>query len=426
LKICIIGAGVVGSYLAENLSKEGYEIAVVDKNRDRIINLMENFDILGLECDVLKDECIHNLKNFDLFIVATEKDEVNISIALLIKAILKSPKIIIRTRDFIYFNAELSKFLGVEIFNSYREVLATINNIIKYPSVSSIYELEDGELILFTYKIKREDFINGKKLIELKNFREKLKFTVALVERNKKKIIPSGSTTLLEGDYIYILLEKKYLKDWLSQVSNDKGIIKKIYILGYSPLAVYIIDNLYNNFNIKIFEPDLKKCEELAERFPKILVLNTSLTDRESLIMEGIGDADLVISPSHREDGILASILSKQLGAKKVIAVVENPEYEDIVSTLGIDVPIVSRKLIAKRVYKAIRSKGILDSFDLGDEIHLKEIYVDDKFNGKKVYQISRDNFIILSLERDKKLMLVDGNTELKEGDILLVLEKKY
>lgn len=426
MKICIIGAGVVGSYLAGSLSKEGYEIAVIDKNRDRIVNLVENFDILGLNCDVLKDSCIHNLKNFDLFIVATEKDEVNISIALLIKAVLNSPKIIIRTRDFISFNEELSNFLDVEIFNSYREVLTTINNIIKYPSVSSIYELEDGELVLFKYKVRGKDFLNGKRLVELKDFREKLKFTVALVERNKEKILPSGSTTLLEGDYIHILLEKKHLKDWLTQVSNDEEIIKSIHILGYSPLAVYIIDNLYNDFNIKIFEPDLSKCEELAERFPKILVLNTSLTDRENLIMEGIGNADLVISPSHREDGILASILSKQLGAKKVIAVVENPEYEDIVSTLGIDVPIVSRKLIAKRVYKAIRSKRILDSFDLGDEIHLKEIYVDKKFNDKKVYQISKDNFIILSLERNKRLYLVDGNTELKEGDILLVLEKKY
>lgn len=30
MKICIIRAGVVGKYLAENLSKEGYEIAIID------------------------------------------------------------------------------------------------------------------------------------------------------------------------------------------------------------------------------------------------------------------------------------------------------------------------------------------------------------------------------------------------------------
>lgn len=425
MRICIIGAGVVGKYLAENLSKEGYEIAIIDKDRKKIIPVVENLDVLAVECDVLKDRCIYKLKDFDLFIVATDRDEVNISIALLLRAILKTPKIIVRTKETILSDREIASFLDIEIFDTYNEVITTIDNIIKYPSISSIYEFEDGKLVLFTYKIKKDDFLNGKRLIDLRDIRKTLKFTVALVERNNTKIIPSGSTQLLEGDNIYILLEKNNLHHWLGKFLIRNEIIRNIYILGYSKLGFHIIEHLYNKFNIKVFEPDLKKCEELATRFPKILVLNTSLTDKETLIMEEIGNADLVISPSHREDSILASILSKQLGAKKVMAVIENPEYERIISTLGIDIPIVSRKLIAKRVYRAIRHRRILDSFDLGEEISLKEILVDRELRDKKVHQISKENFIILSLERNGELYLVDGNTQLREGDILLVLERK-
>ena len=425
MKICIIGAGIVGKYLAENLSKEGYEIAVVDKDKEKLIPLVEKYDLLAIHCDILNENCINKIKDFNLFIVATNRDEINISVASLIRATLKTPKIIVRTKKTSLYNSQLASFLNIEIFDKYEEVIKTIDNIIKYPFISSIYEFEDGKLVLFTYKVQKSDILNGKKLIDLKDIRNKLKFTIALIERKEDKIIPSGSTEIKEGDNLYILIEWENLSRWVDSLKGKRETIHSIYILGYSRLTVYLIKHLNNNFKIKVFEPDFKKCEELAIEFPNILVLNTSLTDKETLIEEEIGKADLVISPTHREDSILASILSKQLGAKKIIAVIENPEYERIVSALGIDVPIVSRKLIGKKVYKAIKHRKILDSFDLGGEISLKEIIVDKKLNDKKVYQISKKDFVILSLERDGKLFLVNGNTVLKKGDILVVLEKK-
>lgn len=73
MKICIIGAGVVGSYLAKKLSEEGYDIAVIDKDKDKIEELQRTVDVASYNCDAFKEECIADLKDYELFIVVTTR-----------------------------------------------------------------------------------------------------------------------------------------------------------------------------------------------------------------------------------------------------------------------------------------------------------------------------------------------------------------
>jgi len=427
LRICIIGAGVVGSYLAKNLSKEGYEVAVIDRSRERINEISKTIDIVAYNCDAFNDECIFSVKDYDLFIIATNSDKTNIAITLILRAVLGKKKILVRVNDDTLSRKEIENFLGIEIFNAYSEVLKVIENIIEYPFISSLYELEEGNLIVFTYKVNRDDRLNNKKLMDFKEIREVLPFTIALLNRDGKEIIPQGNTTLREGDTVYILIERENLEKFAKEFNLPNKKVEKIYILGYSKLVLKILEKLseYDKLKIKFFDGDLDNCEKVAELFPNILVLNSKLTDEEFLKSEGIGNADLVISSGLKEEGILASILAKQLGAKKILALLEQPELEKIVYSLGIDVPIVSRKLLARKVYKKIKHRGFLDTFELSEDINIFEIPVDKKMAGKKIAEIGKKNLIVLSIERNGKLFIAHGNTILKEGDILIILQKE-
>jgi trk system potassium uptake protein TrkA len=426
LKICVIGVGVVGSYLAKNLSNEGYEVAVIDKDKEKINEISKTIDVVAYNCNAFNEDCISLVKDYDLFIVATNSDKTNLAITLILRAVLGKKKILVRVNDDTLSKPEIEKFLGIEIFNAFSEVLKVINNIIKYPFISSLYELEDGDLILFTYKVNKKDKLFNKKLVQFKEIREKLPFTIALIEREGEKLIPTGNTVLKEGDVVYILIEKDNLNKFIKEFNLPNRETKNIFILGYSKLTLKILEELtkQKKLKIKFFDGDLSKCELVAEKYPNVLVLNSKLTDEEFLKSENIGNADLVISSSSSEEGILACILAKQLGAKKVIAMLEQPELEKLVYSLGIDVPIVSRKLLARKVYKKIKHRGFLDTFELSDDINIFEIYVNESLAGKKVYEISKKNFVILSIERDGKLMIVHGNTVLKKNDILIVLQK--
>ncbi len=169
----------------------------------------------------------------------------------------------------------------------------------------------------------------------------------------------------------------------------------------------------------------MKLCEKAAEEFPDVTVIHTKLIDEETLKSEGIGETDLVISASYREENILACMLAKRLGARKVLALLEHPEYEDMARILGIDIPLIARKILARRVYRRIRYKGLVDTFELIKNIDVSEIPVDKKKAGKKVEEISSGNFVILGIKRYDQMYIAKGNTVLEEGDILIVLEKE-
>ncbi len=429
MRICIIGAGVVGAYLAKQLSAEGYQVSVVDKNKSKIEELENSIDIIAYSCNALEEDCLSLFKDYDLYVVATDKDEVNLSIALFLRTVFGKDKIIVRQEKELSenFQKSIENFLNIEIIDALNEIHKNIELVIKYPFISDFYEIDEENFLLIGFKVTKENPIKNKQISDLKEFREQVPFTIVLIERDENIIIPTGNRNILEDDYIYVLLEKRNLDNFIEVFNIPNKPAKSIYFLGASNIGFGLIKRLsrIKELNIKVFEPDIEICEEIAEKFPNVMVINGKFTDEELLKREGIENADIIISASYKEESILACILAKKLGAKKVLALIEQPEYEEIAHSLDIDIPIVSRKLIARKVYRKIKHKGFIDLFQLKENIHIYEIYVDEKLAEKTVKDISTGNFIILGIKRDNEMYIAQGNTILKEGDILIVLEKE-
>ncbi|WP_456392095.1 NAD-binding protein [Persephonella sp.] len=427
MRICIIGAGVVGSYLAKKLSQEGYDIAVIDRDSKKIEDLQITADIAAYHCDAFQQQCIEQVRDYDLYIVATNKDETNLSVALMLKAVFGKERIIVRADKDILSKKEIEDFLGIEIANTFREIYRNIEIILEYPFISYFNELEGGKFIVFSYKTARPDRFTNSKISDLKDIRDKLPFTIVLIERDGKLTVPSGEKVILEGDVLYILLETENLEKFAELAGIKYSPVRELVFLGISPVGLEILGRIYRekNLKIKLIEENIQLCEEVASSYPDVMVINGKITDKEILRSEDTGGADLVISASYREDNILACILAKKLGAKKVLAIIEKPEYEEIAYSLGIDIPIVARKLIARKVYRRIKHRGFIDIFDLKENMRIYEIDVDRSLADKKISQISRADTVILGVVRDGHMEIVSGNYTLKAGDILIVLEKE-
>ncbi|WP_457625605.1 NAD-binding protein [Persephonella sp.] len=427
MRICIVGAGVVGSYLARKLSGEGYDIAIIDKDSKKIEDLQMHADIAAYNCDAFDENCIGQLKDYDLYIVATNKDEINLSVALMLKAVYNREKIFVRVDKDILSKQEIERFLKVEIVNTFKEIYKNVETIIDYPFISYFNELEEGKFIIFSYRAKRPDIFTNSQVSALKELRDKIPFTLVLIERDGKYFIPRGDKTILEEDILYILLEKERLREFALLAKIQYSPVKNIVFLGMSKVGFSILRkiNKEKKIKIKVVEEDIKICEEIASEFPEVMVLNGKITDQELLESEGIGSAELVISASYKEDNILACIIAKKLGAKKVLAVIEKPEYEEIAHSLGIDIPIVARKLIARKVYRKIRHRGFKDIFELKENLRVYEKTVDKELSGISISEIPLKNSIVLSVVREGKMNIVHGNFVLKTGDILVILEKE-
>ncbi len=100
-KFLIVGAGKLGSYIANSLSLSGYDVIVIDKNKDKIEFLPITYS--GLTCvgdatlvDTLENNNINTCK---CIICLTDDDNTNIFIGHLAKVFFEVPNIFIRLND---------------------------------------------------------------------------------------------------------------------------------------------------------------------------------------------------------------------------------------------------------------------------------------------------------------------------------------
>ena len=87
MKIVIAGAGAVGFHLAELLSKENQDIALIDENEDVLEHAGSHLDILPIKGDVTSINVLQNARtgNADLFIAVTTSESTNLLSAILAK-----------------------------------------------------------------------------------------------------------------------------------------------------------------------------------------------------------------------------------------------------------------------------------------------------------------------------------------------------
>ena len=101
MKIIILGAGEVGSNLAQNLTKEASDITVVDSNADKLRDLQDRFDIrtvrgMGSHPDVLRSA---GAEDADMLIAVTNSDEVNMVACQVAYTVFHTPTKIARIRS---------------------------------------------------------------------------------------------------------------------------------------------------------------------------------------------------------------------------------------------------------------------------------------------------------------------------------------
>ena len=80
LRIIIVGCGKVGRTLVEQLGKEGHDITIVDKNRERISQVSNIYDVMGIAGNGASYKILQEagIDDADLIIAVTGSDELNL------------------------------------------------------------------------------------------------------------------------------------------------------------------------------------------------------------------------------------------------------------------------------------------------------------------------------------------------------------
>ncbi|MDD4150271.1 MAG: Trk system potassium transporter TrkA [Bacteroidales bacterium] len=431
MKIVISGAGDVGSYLAKMLTKENHDIVMIDLKAELLKEIDNSYDIMCVEgsCSsftVLKEA---NTAACDLYIAVTNSEDTNILSCVFAKK-LGAKKTVARVGNMEYLNP-LNKLtfinLGVDRI-IYPEYIAAkeIVGVIKQTGTTEIFEFSGGKLTLFVIKLDENSPIINMNLRDASTVSKNKNYRVVAITRNDETIIPRGNDMLLNGDVVYIITNPTGIPSLLKTAGKEKLELNNVTFLGGSRVGIKSAKFLENHLNVKMIELNPEKSFKLVDLLPKTMIINGDGRNIDVLIEEGIEQTDAFIAVTgDAETNILTCLLAKRYGVKKTIAEVENLDYIDIASKMGIDT-IVNKKLSAASTIYTLTMKAEVSSIKCltGTDAEVLEFITsrDAIITKNKLKDVDLpEGVIVAGIVRDSKSFIAMGDTQIKPNDKVVI-----
>lgn len=431
MKILIAGAGEVGSHLVKMLSNEYHDITIIDDDEKRLDELTAISDVLTIEGDVTSFDSLTKgeVQRCDLFMAVGPEENTNILSATLAKQ-LGAKKAIARIDNDEYLkpnNKEVFINMGIDyLFYPEKVAAQEVITLLGHSSTSEYVDFSGGKLSLVVFRLDASSPLIGRTLIEITRDRENLEYRTVAISRGGQTIIPRGEDMFEEGDTVYVISGRSSVKEVMEFSGKPNIDVKNLMILGGSRIGRRIAHELQNEINIKLVDYNPEKAYKLAEMLDKTLVIAEDGRKSEVMIEEGLDKMDAFVALTGRaETNILAAMLAKRMGVKKVIAEIENMNYISLAESIGIDT-IINKKLItASSIFRFTMNTDVQAIKCLnGCDAEVLEFIVKPGSPATKG-KIKHINFpreaIVGGVVRGDKAMIATGNVEIKAYDRVVV-----
>lgn len=431
MRVIIVGAGKVGYKIASTLSKDLYDVIVIDNDKDVIEKVNGTLDVLAIESNGLIGEPFKNIdvNQEDLVIAVTDNDEGNILACLSAKH-LGAGKTIARIRNPEYERdlALPKEMLEIDhIINPEKTSAEEIVRLLNFSPAGSISEFVGGAVQMIQLYIEEDSPLNNVTLSQ----QDQLKgFLVGAINRGGETIIPKGNHRIITGDKIFIIGKRKEISNYFKSLGKSPVNMKDVMILGGGTFSYYLAETLNKmEINTKIIEKQRGRCEFLAKRLSNTLIIHGNGTDLNLLESEGINNTDAFVSMSgYDEENILATLLAKQNGVKKGIAKVNRENYIDLAKNIGVDSTITPSSITADEILEFVRGEWVLSLSVLpGGQAEVIEYQIKEN---SPIIDIPLKNLklpkstIITTIVRNEQVIIPHGNDRIKKKDKIVVISK--
>ena len=351
MKIVIAGAGDMGTHLARMLSGNGHEITIADADPKALVEAGNLVDVVTVEGDTTQFSVLRKagVRKCDLFIAVRSVENDNILSAVMAKQ-LGARKAIARIDSSEYLepnSKEVFIDMGID-YLFYPELIAAreVINLLGHTSSTEYVEFAGGKLSLVAFRLQLTSPLLGRAVIDEEYFDEDLEYRTVAIVRGSHTIIPTADERYEEEDMVYVICRHNATQRIVELSGRREVEIRNMMILGGSRIGVRIANELQNDVNVKLVDYDADKAYRLAEMLDKTLIINEDGRDTEAMMEEDLAGMDAFVAVTGRsETNILAAMLAKRMGVKKVIAEVENINYISLAESIGVDT-IINKKLV--------------------------------------------------------------------------------
>lgn len=441
MNIIILGAGQVGSSVAENLSSEANDITLIDTDTHLLHELGDRLDIQTVaghasHPDILKRA---GIADADMLIAVTNSDETNIVACQIAYSLFSTPTKIARVRSQEYLKyQELfdNKHLPIDVLISPEQLIAEhIQRLIEYPGALQVMDLAGGRARLVGVKAYYGGTLVGHEISDLKKHMPGVDSRVAAIFRRGKGIVPHGQQVIEADDEVFFIAATKDIRSVMSELRKLDKPVKRIMLAGGGNIGKRLAAALENRYNVKLLERDGERADALSCELNKTIVLLGDTADEDLLLEENIDQMDVFCALTNDDEAnILSSMLVKRLGTRKVMSLINRHAYVDLMESDGtIDVAISPQQITISGLLAHVRRGDVVSVHSLrrGAAEAIEAIAHGDsatsKVVGKSVEQIKLpEGTTIGAIIRGDEVIMAHHDVVIENEDhlILFLLDK--
>ena len=441
LKIIVVGAGKVGDTLVNRLAEEGHNLVIIDKNVDRLTELANLCDCMGIIGNGASHEVLEEagVSSADLFISVTESDELNLLCCMIAKQFNNRLATIARVRnpdygkEVPYLRSKLSLDM---IINPEYEAAVEAARILFLPAAISINSFAHGSAEIVKIKIPEGNVLDGKTVAYLgSNYTNDL--VIVGVERGDDVTIPNGAFELSAGDIISFVATRKVCHTFLKSIGFKTNSVRSTIMIGGGKSAFYLADQLIKTgIDVKIIEKDLKRCDELSELLPKATIINGDGINEALLEESGIRDVDSVVAMTGiDEENIMLSLFARQISKGiKSVTKINKISFTDVINRLDLGSVIYPKQITAEAIIGYARAKQasigsnvevMYHLFDEKAEAIEFKVMENSNATGKQLKDMKlKPNTLVSFINRSGKIIIPKGDDSIEVGDSVMIVTK--
>ena len=437
MNIIIVGAGKVGTTIADQLSSENHNITIIDLNQKKVEEAEEEFDAMG----IVGNGASHQVQveagvmDAELLIAVTGSDELNLLCCLIAKKTGKC-QTIARVRNPIYSKEVnfIKRQMGLSaVINPELTAAQEISQLLRLPYAKKVDTFARGRVEMIKFRMNPELHMDG---LQVADIISKMKCDIMIcgVERQGLVVIPNGDFVLKNNDLVSMMAVPKETAKFFRKMGIPTHQAKSTLIVGGGTIAYYLAKQLLEmRVDVRIIEQNKERCEMLSEQLPEATILQGDGTDKEFLLEEGLMHTDSFVALTNMdEENLMLALLARKYSNAKLIAKVNRIHFEEVVDELDIDSVIYPKNLAADHIVRYTRAMQnslgsnvetlykILDGQAEALEFVIRE---DSSVTNQRLMDLPlKDHLLVCYISRYGKLKMARGQDMLKVGDSVIIV----
>ncbi len=437
MKVIICGAGQVGFNIARYLASENADVTVIDQSEALIEKIKDSLEVQGLvgfasHPDVLERA---GAENTEMLIAVTYADEVNMVACQICHSLFGVPTKIARIRHQGYLDQRWSDLYSRDnmpidvVISPEIEVARAIERRLEVPGAFDVHPLADGKVSLVGMHCTADTPVIHTPLRQLTSLFPELHAVVVGIWRDGRGIVAGPQEQILPGDDVYLVAETSHMGRAMSAFGHEEKAARRMVMVGGGNIGLYLaqaIEERHPQVNLKLIEVNRERAEHVAHHLERTVVINGSALDTEILEEANVSASETMIAVTNDDEvNILASLLSKRYGCKRVVTLINSGTYAPLMGSLEIDTVVSPRAITVSTILQHVRRGRIRSVHSLpegfGEVIEAEALETSSLVGVPLRHADFPESAIVGAVVRDGEVILPRGDTIIRANDLVVI-----